>query len=116
MTEHKFTDEEVIKALECCQGEGCADCPMIGCPTNNCVWDAGFALDLINRQKAEIERLEKENTAFAKRFYKEGVKDLAEKLKKYTIKPEFPWDDFVIPEIVIDKVVEELVGAKNENN
>ena len=42
------------------------------------------AEETINRQKAEIERLEKENVTFAKRFYKEGVKEFAERLKEKT--------------------------------
>lgn len=60
MTEHKFTDEEVIKALECCCKDNYeGDCPK--CPlqlNGNCnVILAEHALDLINRQKEEIERL-----------------------------------------------------------
>ena len=31
MTEHKYTDEEVIKALECCNDNGgCDNCPFDG--------------------------------------------------------------------------------------
>lgn len=57
MTEHKFTDEEIIKALECCCKDNYeGDCPK--CPlqlNGNCnVILAEHALDLINRQKAEI--------------------------------------------------------------
>ena len=61
-----MTDNEIIKALECCSDEmGCKK----GCPcfdpkskSSHCtaVGDNGLeklALDLINRQKAEIERL-----------------------------------------------------------
>ena len=60
MTEHKFTDEEIIKALECCCKDNYeGDCPK--CPlqlNGNCnVILAEHALDLINRQKAEIESL-----------------------------------------------------------
>lgn len=56
-----MTDEEIIKALECCgniTGGSCNDCPMnfvTFCAER--VRDA--ALDLINQQKAEIERLTK---------------------------------------------------------
>ena len=59
MTENKFTDEEVIRALECCKD---ADC--LNCPRWSEEWTSGMCadflpslLDLINRQKAEIERL-----------------------------------------------------------
>lgn len=59
MTEHKYTYEEVIRALEwCCQSESCEYCQYREktnkddiCPIKS------DALDLINRQKAEIERL-----------------------------------------------------------
>ena len=57
MTEHKFTDEEAKKAMECCCKDNYeGDCPK--CPlqlNGNCnVILAEHALDLINRQKAEI--------------------------------------------------------------
>jgi chromosome segregation ATPase len=63
MTEHKFTDDEIIKALECCSRNvpllnSCEDCPFYG---KRC---AAFlpqvALDLIKRYKAENERLERD--------------------------------------------------------
>lgn len=58
-----MTDNEIIKALEWvvnCNGRNVVDC--IGCPLAEfypCCEEKAleFALDLINRQKAEIERL-----------------------------------------------------------
>ena len=42
------------------------------------------ALDLINRQKAEIERLEKHNTEYARKHYQDGraeaIKEFADRL------------------------------------
>lgn len=57
-----MTDKETIKALECCKkpvGAGaCKDCPLDkGRPCTTTMIEN--ALDLINRQQAEIERLEK---------------------------------------------------------
>lgn len=52
-----MTDNEIIKGLECCVIKDCGNCPVnhIGF----CVDDAmKEALALINRQKAEIERLQ----------------------------------------------------------
>ena len=66
MTDHKFTDDDVIKALELCSKldlsfEECDKCPYKGeCGTKDGNMPAD-ALALINRQKAEIERLETEN-------------------------------------------------------
>lgn len=48
MTDKKFTDEEIIKRLEQCVKRG------------NRNYDTDIVLDLINRQKVEIERLKSE--------------------------------------------------------
>ena len=55
--ERKFTDDEIVTAMECCDGTlaGCTECPLYHnryrCKIKQ------LALDLITRQKAEIERL-----------------------------------------------------------
>ena len=54
-----MTDNEIIKALECCLKDDCENCPYFA----NGLFECGEhfyedVLDLINRQKAEIERLE----------------------------------------------------------
>lgn len=59
MSNHKFTDDEIIKALECCLEDvaNCNNCPYeryCDMHENNMLRDT---LALINRQKAEIERL-----------------------------------------------------------
>ena len=53
-----MTDNEIIKALECCRNDECSQCPLQDgvCSEKDVIKDA---LDLINRQKAEIERLNK---------------------------------------------------------
>lgn len=60
MTNKKFTDEEITKAVECCSDPCaiCDECPLY-CVGANCPSFElhRYALDLINRQKAEIERL-----------------------------------------------------------
>lgn len=61
-----MTDNEIIKALECCTkgttSDVCVDCPLR--TTDICIEEENgvlkLALDLINRQKEEIQRLEKE--------------------------------------------------------
>ena len=83
-----MTDNEIIKALECCGRESCN-----GCPYRNGKCHQGNpmirdARDLINRQKAEIESLKK--TAFDKGLdlsviYKiakdKAIKDFAKQVK-----------------------------------
>ena len=58
---NKDAEDRIIKALECCADEGnidaCDDCP---CQKGKCISTTPYVLDLINRQKAEIERLESE--------------------------------------------------------
>lgn len=57
----KFTDEQIIKAMRCVIGNGvnCSECEyQKALPFPSCRrMCAKNALDLINRQKAEIERL-----------------------------------------------------------
>lgn len=63
MTDHKFTDAETVKALECCNTPGsCCECPYYG--INEVEYDdlcvqtlINDILPLINRQKAQIESL-----------------------------------------------------------
>ena len=64
MTDKKLTDNEIIKALECCITSDCHGCALghhaTGTYNEHCGNDLmKNALDLINRQKAEINRKEK---------------------------------------------------------
>lgn len=57
-------ETDVVKALECCINDECEDCPLYGenhpDVYGNCVRNTKRdALDLINRQKAQIQKLEK---------------------------------------------------------
>lgn len=83
-----MTDNEIIKALECCKVGGvCTTCPLFECKSGNCIAQLNVAaLDLIKRQQAEVERykgvikiLEKD-VSTAKT---DGVKEFSEKLKDY---------------------------------
>lgn len=55
-----MTDNEIIKALECCSKNIlCGQCPLK--EKNNCINKlSAYALELINRQQTEIERLHDE--------------------------------------------------------
>lgn len=100
MTERKFTDEEVIKALstvsygghscEKCKFEiskGDDRCGLKGC--NIC----RLAIDLINRKNAEIERLNavseicgdchKQYAEKIEKAKSEAIKEFADRLRKY---------------------------------
>ncbi len=93
MTEHKYTDEEVIKALECCViGIGavcqCRECPLYYKTETYSQCKRMLVdgiCDLINRQKAEIEEQDRAiiNALHRMRQIRaEAIKEFAEKLKK----------------------------------
>lgn len=116
-----MTDKEIIKALELCMDEDdrCGECPYEGSP-ERCVKVHGKdLLDLINRQKAENERLETNNLSIQKTLSKmslgveqaraEAIKDFAERLKE---KASFRHPlKFVLNE-EIEKLVKEMIGEQ----
>lgn len=132
MTDKKFTDEEIIKALEChINAEDCVSCEVFGCCDEIILTER--VLDLINRQKAEIERLKEcpkcvyeydgeiteycvqgpcSNFKTVEQIKAEAYKEFAERLKnaamscligdKYSYK--------IVTTKGIDKLLKELVG------
>ena len=81
-----MTDNEIIKSFECCEAnEGnrpnCKECPYFWLeekPVDCHKRTRRQALDLINRQQAEIERLKKENeilSANADNAFQEGLNE-----------------------------------------
>ena len=64
MTDKKFTDKKIISSLEVIAAtRNCDECKIRNCKWGTCNCSqiiANAALDLINRQKIEIERLQKE--------------------------------------------------------
>ena len=129
-----MTDNEIIEALECCQTEDCESCPLFnydGC--KSLLFDGNIVLDLINRQKAEIERLQKNNKEYGfcnllgnclvysknlkdyndmrKGLKAEVIKEFAERLKKKTY--PFPCAIGVENAVTIraiNDLVKEMVG------
>ena len=80
-----MTDNEIIKTLECCRDDTCVSCPI--CTEGLC--NGGLhknTLDLINRQKAEIESLKHRKTELQIRNQElqheksEAIKEFAEGL------------------------------------
>ena len=110
-----MTDNEIIKALECCIKDDCDNCPN---GFGNCEHNLAEAgLDLINRQQAEIEGLktfiEKDQGLILKltnvpkdeydnKIKTEAIKEFAEKLKAY-FEDEF-----------IDNLVKEMTEVSEE--
>lgn len=118
-----MTDNEIIKALRCCYREdgSCQYCPLWKKDCSSCVKELiKLSVDLINRQKAEIEELKKEakrvsdccrlcDKSYVERLKKaksDAIKEFAEMLKsKFTHRGEstkygdFTWDDITSYEI-----------------
>ena len=125
-----MTEKEIIKTLECCSKDDCDNCPNT---FGNCYANlAGEALDLINRQKSKIKRLEMDKEqlerdvsnalcnlgelelhyAYARA---EAIKEFAGKVKD--ICRPFPMhDDYECMTIYhqdIDNLVKEMVGDED---
>ena len=126
-----MTDNEIIKALECCceDGDGCTGCPRLnaefGATITSC--SAGLAtnaLSLINRQKAEIKRLTRMYLTLCESLDKaenqistaqaEAIKEFAERLKEKNIMSEHQREDFLLVFYkAFDDLVKEMVGDDN---
>lgn len=95
-----MTDNEIIKALECCSnGEPCANCPyQKQCDETDL---AEIALDLINRQQAEIERLK------AFKSYFDGLYGKGLDVANWHLNSELePFDNF------FESALQEVVGEE----
>ena len=126
----KITDNEIVKALECCGRESCFGCLYRGkCHQGNpMITDA---LDLINRQKSEIERLESANdekfrqwdmlAEKTKQHYADLYNEAKDILKSEAVK-EFarrlkcgvPQETGVIRCSDIDNLLKEMVGENDD--
>ena len=105
-----MTDNEIIKALELCVAGRCNNkCPYAGdddCQEHN----GNDILDLIDRQKAEIERLTINMNAFGlgmKREKERADTAKAEAIKEFAerVKLDFYYEfDEIIPSIMADKI------------
>jgi hypothetical protein len=120
-----MTDIDIVKALECCNKpvgkNSCEDCPFHhsqGRCTENMLTNA---LNLLNRQQAEIERLKARDERRKKLNYDEGIKQLkAEAIKEVEVKIHEKLHQAemhgnfepVVTREMFDSVVKELVGEQ----
>lgn len=118
-----MTDTEIIKALECCKSPAhlgaCDNCPFDNIAreynTSCTTMMLGYTLDLINRQKAEIERLQNHNLVVAHKHYDDGIRDFAKRLKE----EKYPWkqDHLYSTKLIIediDNLVKKMTEDSNE--
>ena len=125
--ERKFTDDEIVKALKMCNYNAyCDNCPCVG----EC-WNVNkYAIDIINRQKAEIERLNKiraelskeiENFSDIGKMYSEikaeAIKEFADRLKEklHLNRMVIGYNGAFIEAVHIDSLVKEMTGENNGN-
>ena len=114
-----MNDNDIIKALEICLGSmDCPNCPYVDLIIDDLHCDDKLlkdVLDLINRQKAEIEELRKGFTAdmdyfaseYDSKIKSEAIKEFAERLKE-ELKSCRAYDGGL--KHMIDNLVNEMVG------
>lgn len=124
MTDKKLNDEEIIKGLECCKDCCCKQCDEEP--------DFQEAIDLINRQKAEIERLKEcpkcvyeydgemteycvqgpcSNFKTIEQIKAEAYKEFAKRLKSYLLLNK-KGEMSVISFENVDTLLKEMVGEE----
>lgn len=123
-----MTDEQFIKALECCVKtefiSDCAKCEMFAFDCKDILIEN--ALDIINRQKAEIERLQKENERWKNGFMgacmlencklkdewkAEAIKEFVERLKNKNVQG-FRDENAYVSVDDIDNLVKEMTEVQ----
>lgn len=119
-----MTDNEIIKALEKWCDNNCKKvCPHLKMCDKCVVTYIKSALNLINQQQTEIERLTKANERFAKEFdsyyahvKSEAIKEFAEKLKEkaYLDGAVSIAQELVVDVRDVDELVEKMTERKDE--
>lgn len=123
-----MTDNEVIKALKICSTKGgsCKDCPaFVKVDRSNCKKALVGALDIINRQKAEIaeypiktlvgnncmicSKTSKDYDNLIADIKSEAIREFAERLKE-----SLEWRTEPIDDYDIDELVKEMTEVKND--
>lgn len=125
----EITDNYIIKDLNRCANTDvsfCKECThrnfIYSDESSCCIRLMKSAIALIKRQKAEIERLEKENNQFAdigkmySEIKSEAIKEFAERLKKAFPQsdrnnkcPSLYFDDYIE---IIEQLAEEMKGGE----
>jgi hypothetical protein len=101
-----MTDNDIIKALECCINGKCNGCPLYAMNCSPKVAMA-FSANIINRQKAEIERLQRLGASATRRMLNaraEAIKEFAEDIVR-----EYPEAEYYI-----SGLVKQMVGDRDE--
>lgn len=122
MPDKKLTDNEIVKALECCvgdnDGKNCFDCPLweIDDCQERLLLDA---LGIINRLQVNNERLTTAHPKTIESIKKMRDKAKAEAYKEFAERLKKKYKPYVIlgsevAEIEIDNLLKEMLGENNE--
>lgn len=119
-----MTDEQIVKALECCstaRAVKCHDCAYCGKDLDkHCTFVlTEDALNFIKRQQAEIDDLREiiftDRTEAIKKLKAEAIREFAERLKKWKYQSS-DWSHgehpFVVEETDIDDLVIEMTEER----
>ena len=125
MTDKKITEEEIKSSLEViATTRNCNECKIRNCKWGTCNCSqitANAALDLINRQKAEIEKLKgstivsniMESQRIKREAKAEAYKEFAERLNEEAqISDCFDSYNMVVGTRFIDNLLKEMVGEE----
>ena len=121
-----MTDNEIIKALECCVTNKCDECAIYKeCHSENGKGRVEVVIDLINRQKAEIKELKdilekvptnaydlqvEASEKLENQIKSEAIKEFAEKLKEnYCFTDR--WGK-IITKSTVDNLVKEMTEVE----
>lgn len=123
-----MTDEEIVKALECCISDNCRECPLTNViRSRGCAALWANAFDLIKRQKEEINALngntekyiaecEKRSREIVEDYRKEikseAIKDFA---KRYKSEINNRYEDIAYKDLffkAIDNIVKEMTETE----
>ena len=126
MANKRYTDEEIVRALECCL---CDNSECLQCGNKKlCEMErnelAVKTLDLINRKMEEIERLKKEVSVVRDAYISiqdryeytkaEAYKEFAERIKEYcSLNDDLSDDAWLSVTADIDCALKEMVGESN---
>ena len=123
MPNKEYTNEDIISSLEIiATTRNCNECKIRNCKWGTCNCSqitANVALDLINRQKAEIEKLKgstivsniMESQRIKREAKAEAYKEFAERLnEKAQIADCFDSYNMVVGTHFIDNLLKEMVG------
>lgn len=127
MTDKKITDEEIKSSLEViATTRNCNECKIRNCKWGTCNCSqitANAALDLINRQEAEIEKLKgstivsniMESQRIKREAKAEAYKEFAERLNEEAqIADCFDSYNMVVGTHFIDNLLKEMVGETDD--